>query len=145
MNRSTFVTIGTDVLTKKPFKIDISKHTIIQGGSGVGKSTLIANICIQIIWKGGGLCLIDPHGDVVDTILRYFPRSRMRDLILWDPSQSRTPPFNPLYFKNPEDLQLVKEALHSLLKYLAGDALVASNGNHACMRHHAIAIDDQIG
>ena len=122
MNRSTFVTIGTDVLTKKPFKIDISKHTIIQGGSGVGKSTLIANICIQIIWKGGGLCLIDPHGDVVDTILRYFPRSRMRDLILWDPSQSRTPPFNPLYFKNPEDLQLVKEALHSLLKYLAGDA-----------------------
>lgn len=116
------VTLGRDSLTKRPFKIDTSKHTIIQGGSGVGKSTLLANICIQIIWKGGGLCFIDPHGDVADTVKRYFPKNRMRHLIWWDPSESRTPPFNPLYFKRPEDLQLVKEALHSLLKYLAGDA-----------------------
>lgn len=116
------VTLGKDSLTKEPFVIDSAKHTIIQGGSGVGKSTLISNFCIQIIWQKGGLCLIDPHGDVADTVIRYIPKSRMRDVIWWDPSASHVPPFNPLYFKRSEDVELVKEALHSLLKYLAGTA-----------------------
>ncbi len=144
-SRNMNVTLGKDSLTTEPFVIDTAKHTIVQGGSGVGKSTLIANICIQIIWQGGGLCLIDPHGDVADTIKRFIPKDRMRDFIWWDPSASHVPPFNPLYFKRSEDLELVKEALHSLLKYLAGSSWgpetdrIIVNALNAITEHFSIA------
>ena len=33
---------------------------------------------------GNGLCLLDPHGELVDDLLEYIPSNRINDVILFD-------------------------------------------------------------
>ncbi len=40
----------------------------------------------QDVTYNHGLCLIDPHGDVVDAILDYIPRERIEDVCIIDPT-----------------------------------------------------------
>jgi hypothetical protein len=116
------VILGTDWLTSQPFKLDTSKHANIEGMSGVGKSTLLLNLFIEHIRQGHGGLFIDPHGDVADQIARLIPKNRMRDFIWIDPDATHVPPFNPLHFRTPEELELGKESLFTLIKSLAGTA-----------------------
>jgi hypothetical protein len=39
--------------------------TYVLGINGTGKSTLLLNLALQDIAAGDGLCLLDPHGDLV--------------------------------------------------------------------------------
>ncbi len=61
-------------------------HTHIIGVTGVGKSTLIANMIFEDINNGNGCALFDPHGDVVEDVLARIPKSRIDDVIVIDPS-----------------------------------------------------------
>lgn len=70
---------------------DRRRHVYIIGKSGTGKSVLIANMALQDIEAGRGVCVIDPHGDLVDTVLSYVPESRSRDVIYFDPSDAERP------------------------------------------------------
>jgi hypothetical protein len=70
---------------------DRRRHLYIIGKSGVGKSVLISNMAKQDIEAGHGVCVIDPHGDLVDTILSYVPENRMQDVIYFDPSDIERP------------------------------------------------------
>jgi hypothetical protein len=47
------------------------------GKTGMGKSTLLANIAIADIQAGEGLAVIDPHGALVEEILDYIPDERV--------------------------------------------------------------------
>lgn len=116
------IVIGTDFLTNTPFSVDTSRHINVEGGSGVGKSTLLQNLFIEHIRQGHGGLFIDPHGDTADQIAKLIPKSRARDFIWIDPDASHVPPFNPLYFKNEEELELGKESLFTTFKSLAGSA-----------------------
>lgn len=62
------------------------RHTHIIGSTGVGKSTLIANMILEDMRQGNGCCLFDPHGDIVEDILLRIPEYRQKDVILIDPS-----------------------------------------------------------
>jgi hypothetical protein len=66
-------------------------HTHIIGATGVGKSTLIANMMLSDIKQGLGCAIFDPHGDICDDILKRIPKSRVDDLIIIDPSDSDFP------------------------------------------------------
>lgn len=114
--------IGTDYISGHPFSIDTSKHINVEGMSGVGKSTLLVNLFIEHIRQGHGGLFIDPHGDTADQIASLIPKNRMRDFIWIDPDATHVPPFNPLYFKNAEELELGKESLFTTFKSLAGSA-----------------------
>jgi hypothetical protein len=70
---------------------DRLRHTYIIGKSGVGKSVLLANMAIQDILNGQGVCVIDPHGDLVDDILARVPAERAEDVILFAPSNLERP------------------------------------------------------
>lgn len=70
---------------------DRSRHMYMVGKSGVGKSILLANLAIQDIINGEGLCLLDPHGDLVADILERIPPERAEDVILFNPSDSERP------------------------------------------------------
>lgn len=102
--------------------IDSTKHTNIEGMSGVGKSTLLVNLFIEHIRQGYGGLFIDPHGDTADAIAKLIPKSRMRDFIWIDPNATLVPPFNPLHFTSLAELELGKESLFTTLKSLAGSA-----------------------
>src|SRR5680860_1413447 len=46
---------------------------------------------IQDIDAGKGVCLIDPHGDLVDVILERIPQDRLDDVVIFDPGDLRRP------------------------------------------------------
>ena len=114
--------IGKDSISGNLFEIDTTKHINIEGMSGMGKSTLLVNLFIEHIRQGHGGLFIDPHGDTADQIAKLIPKSRIRDFIWIDPDALLVPPFNPLHFNPPEELELGKDSLFTTFKSLAGTA-----------------------
>jgi len=81
---------------------DRRRHLYIIGKTGTGKSVLISNLAIQDIVNGEGVCVLDPHGDLIDLILRNIPESRVDDVIYFDPSDVERPiGLNMLEVKTP--------------------------------------------
>ncbi len=64
--------------------IDRFRHFYIIGQTGTGKSTALLTMAQQDIPLGNGFCLIDPHGDLCEHILKYIPKERIEDLIYFD-------------------------------------------------------------
>jgi type IV secretory pathway TraG/TraD family ATPase VirD4 len=61
------------------------------GPTGVGKSTLIANMALQDIESGAGVVLVDPKGDLVTDVLARIPEQRRDDVIVLDPAATDRP------------------------------------------------------
>lgn len=70
---------------------DRRRHTYMVGKTGTGKSTLLKNLALQDIEAGHGVCLIDPHGDLVEEIEARIPDHRVQDVIYFDPSDHARP------------------------------------------------------
>jgi len=70
---------------------DRARHLYVIGKSGTGKSVFLENIAVQDIANGEGVCVIDPHGDLVDAVLARSPRSRLQDIIVFDPAEVDRP------------------------------------------------------
>lgn len=70
---------------------DRKRHLYIIGKTGVGKSTLILQMAVADIQRGLGVCVVDPHGELIDDILLRIPKKRVKDVILFDPSDSEMP------------------------------------------------------
>lgn len=68
------------------------QHTAIVGPTGSGKSTLVANLIRQDIHDGRGVLVVDAKGDLIDDILSHVPQSRLRDVIVLDPSSDLPQP-----------------------------------------------------
>lgn len=66
-------------------------HTYVVGQTGTGKSTLLLNLVCQDIEAGRGVCVSDPHGELVDQTLERIPAWRMRDVVVLDPSDRDRP------------------------------------------------------
>lgn len=80
-----------------------TKHTLIIGKVGMGKSSLMHIMVHADIADGRGVCVVDPHGDLVTHILRYsIPLGRENDVVVVDLSMEvdevrYPPPLNPIY------------------------------------------------
>ena len=83
-------------------RVDRRRHLYIIGKSGVGKTKLLELFIRQDVSYGHGLCLIDPHGDVIEEILDYIPKERIQDVCIIDPTDLNFPvSFNPLANVDP--------------------------------------------
>ncbi len=83
-------------------RLDRRRHMYIIGKSGVGKSKLLELLIRQDIAYGHGLCLMDPHGDVIDAILDFIPENRIADVVIINPADMDYPAsFNPLQNVDP--------------------------------------------
>ncbi len=101
---------------------DRRRHTYIIGKSGTGKTTLIANMAIDDIRKGRGVAIIDPHGDLCNTILDYVPSSRINDVCYFNPADTEyVYPLNVLETKNDSQKELVASGVLSIFKKLYGN------------------------
>ncbi len=90
----TFIGQGYYRGVKRPVYIDWDdrrRHVYIIGKTGTGKSQLLQEMAIQDIKAGHGVCVIDPHGDLIDEIVKYIPPNRAEDVIYFDPSDSERP------------------------------------------------------
>lgn len=70
---------------------DRLRHLWVIGKTGAGKSTLLANLICQDIQRGEGLALLDPHGDLVETVLPFVPKHRVGDVLLFSPADREYP------------------------------------------------------
>ena len=75
-------------------EVDRAYHQAITGATGTGKSTFVCNqIVADMNVPRKGLLLLDPHGDLWQTIVELVPESRRDDLVLahlGDPQHSFT-------------------------------------------------------
>jgi hypothetical protein len=78
-------------------RVDRRRHMYIIGKSGVGKSKLQELMIRQDIAYGHGVCIIDPHGELIEDILNFIPEERIEDVCIIDPGDVEFPSsFNPL-------------------------------------------------
>jgi len=70
---------------------DRFRHIYSLGGSGSGKSILMASTILQDIQIGNGVCVVDPHGETIDDILLRMPKERADDVILFSPAITDRP------------------------------------------------------
>ena len=100
---------------------DRRRHMYIIGKTGTGKSTLIANLAINDIRNGKGICIVDPHGDLCETILDYIPSYRINDVIYMDPSDlDHTFSINPLEVSNDRQRELVVSGIIAIFQKIYG-------------------------
>ena len=83
---------------------DKFRHIYIVWKTWTWKSTFISNMIISDMNAWNGLCLLDPHGELVDTIIESIPSNRINDVILFDLSDTEYPIwFNLLQADNEDE------------------------------------------
>ena len=97
-------------------KFDRQRHFYIIGKTGTGKSEFLKSMIMQDVNAGEGLAVIDPHGDLVEDILRLIPPSRAEDVILFDPSDTERPMgFNMLEAETEQQKHFVANSIIGLM------------------------------
>ena len=84
---------------------DRLRHLHVLGVTGGGKTTLLRNLVVQDLEAGGGVGVIDPHGDLVDDLLDLVPPRRTGDVVLFDPSDVEYPPAMNLLAGGPPEMR----------------------------------------
>lgn len=102
---------------------DRRKHVYIIGKTGGGKSTLIANMAIDDIRKDRGVGIIDPHGDLCETILDYIPKRRLNDVVYLEPFDTERPfALNVLEIKNAQHRDLIASGIVAIFSKLYAES-----------------------
>src|SRR5438128_1302038 len=108
-----------------PFGIkrkDRRAHMYILGKTGTGKSTLLETFIRQDLINGHGLAILDPHGDLVETIRAEVPAERRADLIYFDATDAQHPlGFNPLEQVAEQYRPLAASGLLSVFQHIWAD------------------------
>ena len=98
-------------------RADRRRHVYLIGKSGMGKTRTLEQLIRFDIHYGYGLAVIDPHGDLVMSLLDFVPEERIEDVVYVNPADTEHPiAFNP--FANvPIDLrQTVAQGLIEIFK-----------------------------
>lgn len=67
------------------------RHVFIIGGTGNGKTTMLQYAIVQDIQNGKGVAVVDPHGDMAETLLHHIPEERINDIIYFNPDDLEHP------------------------------------------------------
>src|ERR1700680_5013741 len=83
---------------------DRQAGTYVVGVQGVGKSSLLLNMIYQDLVKGYSVIILEPHGDLINSVIATMPGERMRKTYLLDISDTEFPfGMNIFSCKNPAD------------------------------------------
>jgi hypothetical protein len=105
------------------------RHIYIIGGTGNGKTTMLQYQIVQDMQNGKGLAIIDPHGDMAETMLRHLPPERVEDVVYFNPDDIGFP-IGLNLLELPEDLEgdellrekdLVTESVISVFRKIFSD------------------------
>ena len=119
------VVIGTSTARGQTKTVTIpdsvrDRHAYVVGKSGTGKSTLLFNCIRQDIERGNGVAVIDPHGDLVEEVLRYIPQERIEDTIYFNTADKEHPiGLNILNAQDEDEIGLLADDLLITFKRLS--------------------------
>lgn len=104
---------------------DRARHIYLVGKTGTGKSFQILNMVQQDL-QNQGLCIIDPHGDLINAIFPQIPERRLGDVYYFDPADPEyATGFNFLETApNADESErdyIVQEVLSMLLRFVDYD------------------------
>mgnify|MGYP000100209956 FL=1 len=115
--------LGTNTYRGEKRKIfmnneDRFRHFYIIGQTGTGKSSIIQLMARQDFQNGKGLCVVDPHGSLIEDLLPYIPRERADDVIYFNPVDTERPMgLNILEADTEEEKDLVAlDAMNMMVK-----------------------------
>lgn len=102
---------------------DRRRHLYVVGKSGVGKTKLLERLISDDIKAGKGVCVIDPHGDLIQSMMLHVPKERINDVVYFSPSDLAYPiAFNPLENVAREFKQQVTQGMIEIFKkFFGGD------------------------
>ncbi|OGY85373.1 MAG: hypothetical protein A3F54_03050 [Candidatus Kerfeldbacteria bacterium RIFCSPHIGHO2_12_FULL_48_17] len=119
---------------------DRRRHVYMVGRSGVGKSVLLQNMAIQDITNGEGVCIIDPHGELIEDILPHIPKERADDVVIFDPSDVDRPVgLNMLEYTTPQEKDFAVQELIAIFYKLFGEEMIGPMFEHY-MRNAMLAL-----
>src|ERR1035437_8488852 len=102
---------------------DRRQHVYMLGKSGTGKSVLMFNMIIQNIKNGDGVCMVDPHGENVESVLSAIPPDRIKDVIYFNPADAdHHIGFNVLELIDPQYKHLVASGLMGIFTKIWANA-----------------------
>lgn len=102
---------------------DRLSHVYVIGKTGVGKSTLIETFARQDLEAGRGFALVDPHGDLVESIVASIsPEQTKRVVYLNAPDPKQPYGYNPLRRVRDDKIPLAVSGLLETLKKMWPDA-----------------------
>ena len=102
---------------------DRSRHMYIIGQTGAGKSGLLELLALSDVFYNQGYCIIDPHGDFAVDNLKFVPKSRISDVIYFNPADTSYPvAFNPLEVTDPSRKPNICSEVIGVLKRMFGDS-----------------------
>lgn len=71
--------------------IETTRHCLVNGPTGVGKSVLLQHAILADIAAGTGVCVVDPKADLIDDLLERLPAGSDRRVIVLDPADVEHP------------------------------------------------------
>ena len=115
LGHNTFRGVSTPIYMKND---DRFRHFYVVGQTGTGKSSVLQVMIRQDMKNGKGVCVVDPHGQLIEDLLPFVPRSRADDVIYFNPADTERPMgLNLLEAKNPEQRDLIAlEAMNIMIK-----------------------------
>ncbi len=110
---------------------DRRRHHYIIGQTGTGKSAYISFMARQDIANGDGVCVVDPHGDLIEDILQYVPKERAKDVIVFNPADMERPMgLNLLEAKTAEQQDMASSQATEIFIKIFGDEIFGPRIQH---------------
>ncbi|MDQ3098835.1 MAG: type IV secretion system DNA-binding domain-containing protein [bacterium] len=72
-------------------KQERARHMYVIGATGSGKTTMLTSMISQDIKNGNGICVVDPHGDLAESLLDCITDERINDLVYFNPYDIKYP------------------------------------------------------
>ncbi|MBI4948429.1 type IV secretion system DNA-binding domain-containing protein [Candidatus Berkelbacteria bacterium] len=99
-------------------------HTYIIGKTGTGKSTLLENMIHDDILEGRGVAVVDPHGQLIEHVLKFIPEHRVKDVVYFNAADHDFPMgFNVLENKDltPEKKVILTSGVVGVFEKIFGE------------------------
>lgn len=96
---------------------DRRRHIYAVGQTGTGKTTMFESMILDDMKRGEGICVLDPHGDLIEKLLRKIPAERAEDVILFDPGDMQRPiGFNILEYETEAQKHFLIQELLAIIE-----------------------------
>lgn len=92
-------------------KKDRGRHHYIIWKSWGWKSVFISYLARQDMRNWDGLCVIDPHWDLVEDVLAFTPKERAKDTVVFDPADDEYPMWLNMLEVISEDIESRKREM----------------------------------